>query len=522
MRTALEDQAKHVASRLDTYFRDVPEGEVSIDPEDPLLREIAVEPVGAQGYTMVFNQSGVVILHPVRAMEGRSLKEVEDDNPGLGVIVDASRDESITSVYQKKSQSGRETQWLISCAHPRQLNLIVAATIPREDRLSPVRRSIEEGFFGFTRSLNEAMQESRNRFLRYSLIYVFAMAVVVAIVGSRLAASIVRPIKELTRAVQGLGAGDVRSIVGVSQRDEIGELARSFVQMKRDIKLYREQINQKQKELTAANEEIRRFNQDLEQRIQERTRELEEALEELKSLDKNKDDFIALVSHELRTPLTSIVACTEGLGSMGMASDPEQRDQLLEIIRDESQRLSRLITDVLQIQRMEAGRMPFDFRKINLPNLAEKACINMRQQARRKNIQIRFEKADDPRLKSVAADADRILQVMTNLVSNAVKFSPGDGDIDVEVSVFTDTEGETPREVAQVSVRDQGIGIQGKDAKRVFDKFFQAELIDHHSEGSGLGLPIARHIVEEHGGRLWFEGLSDGTVFRFTLPFDGE
>jgi signal transduction histidine kinase len=305
----------------------------------------------------------------------------------------------------------------------------------------------------------------------------------------------------------------------VSLSDEIGELTRAFVQMKRDVKLAREQITQKQHELEAANREIRTLNQDLERRIADRTRELQAALDELRTLDQSKDDFITLVSHELRTPLTSILACADGLLEVGVGGAPAERDRLLGIIRDEGNRLSRLINDVLTLQRIEVGRMPFEFARVNLRHLVEKTCWTMEPAAQARKVRVRFAGSPDPRLRAVRADYDRIVQAVTNLLSNAIKFSPAGATVEATVEVARDG----AAEVARVAVRDAGPGIAGKDARRVFDKFYQAELIDHHSEGSGLGLPIARSIVEEHGGRIGFDPAAGrGTVFHFTLPLATE
>ena len=504
---ALEERARAVVQRL--------EAAPAIRPGDPALHKLAVEPISRSGYTMVYDAAGRVLFHPDESIEGGGLEFLTRDVPECAALLRRGvRAPASGSCLWRKDGRDAGTRLVVALPVPR-YDLVVAAIAPEEEITPPVDRAVSAAAARLSQALQEPIDRAASR-LRLEGLAILAVAAFLALlVGGRLAADIVGPIRELTDAARGLGAGNVRGIVGIGLRDEIGELTRAFVQMKRDVKLTREQVAQKQRELEAANREIRVLNQDLEHRILERTRELQAALEELRTLDKSKDDFIALVSHELRTPLTSIMACVDGLLVVGVGGSAPERARLLAIIHDEANRLSRLITDVLTLQRIEVGRMPFDFKKVNLVNLAEKACITIGMTAEAKGVRIAFTSSADPRLRAVRADYDRVVQVMTNLLSNAVKFTPSGGEVEATVDALA----EGGREFARVSVRDTGVGIGDRDAKRIFDKFYQAELIDHHSEGSGLGLPIARSIVEEHGGRIGFEPAEGGgSIFRFLLP----
>jgi signal transduction histidine kinase len=505
----LGDRARDVAARL--------EGLAAPPPGDPAWHRRTVEPIGRSGYLMLYDRAGTVLLHPRTSLEGAPLAALTKGSDCAALFrAGMAGATSGACAWSGGAETGAR---LVAALPVPRTSLVVAAVAQTEEIVHPADRAVSVAFIDLTKSLQEQIDRATGQLRLRVILIVAAAAFAALVVGGRLAANIVRPIRELTDAVRGLGAGEVRGIVGVSLRDEIGELTRAFVQMKRDVKLAREQITQKQHELEAANREIRSLNQDLERRIAERTRELQDALDELRTLDQSKDDFIALVSHELRTPLTSILACADGLLEVGVGGSPAERDRLLSIIRDEAHRLSRLINDVLTLQRIEVGRMPFEFATVNLAHLVEKTCWTMEPAADARRVRVRFAASGDPRLRAVRADYDRIVQVMTNLLSNAIKFSPPGGVVEVGVDAVR----EGTAEAARVSVRDTGPGIPEKDARRVFDKFYQAELIDHHSEGSGLGLPIARSIVEEHGGRIGFAAADGGgTVFRFTLPLAPE
>lgn len=516
----IEQRAQHVMDRLESHYATVPEGEIIVEKDNPLLRNLAIDVIGSQGYTMVFNMQGYVIFHPLSRWEGKTLDDFTDRDQKFGELVRGSYQSSTKGGYLlSRHGTGGFDPWLMACEPGKEINLVVCATASKYDVVYPIDRMVQTTFKGFVKMMQEALANVHRNLTRGYLLFLIVVLATILIISGRLASNVVRPLNELTRAVRGLGAGDARQVVGISQRNEIGELARAFVKMKRDVKLYQEQVTEKQRELELANREIRSLNQDLEKRIKDRTYELEEALQELKSLDKNKDDFIALVSHELRTPLTSVRACTEGLLNIDVASTWLEKKHLLTIIQEESDRLTRLIDDVLQIQRLEAGRMPMDFIKINLVNVVQKSVINMRPAANRKKIQIDLELSDDQRLRTVRADYDRIMQVLINLLSNAIKFTPDGGTIKAGVVANQVASNQEKTTQALVSIIDSGPGVPPKEASRVFDKFYQAERIDYHSEGSGLGLPIAKYIIDEHGGKIWYEpGPDGGAAFYFLLP----
>jgi len=252
-------------------------------------------------------------------------------------------------------------------------------------------------------------------------------------------------------------------------------------------------------------------------RLEEKSRELEAATRELRAanrqlqeLDRLKDDFISTISHELRTPLTSIRSFSEILFD-NPDVDSDQRREFLGIIIKESERLTRLINQILDLARMEAGRMEWRMADIDPREVIDEALAATGGLFKEKGIAIEI---DLPaRLPPVHADRDRLMQVVLNLLSNAIKFcDPKEGRVRLSASVG--------REGVQVMVRDNGPGIPRAERKRVFEKFRQAaDTLTDKPQGTGLGLPICHQIVEHFGGRIWVKATHGrGATLVFTLP----
>jgi signal transduction histidine kinase len=233
---------------------------------------------------------------------------------------------------------------------------------------------------------------------------------------------------------------------------------------------------------------------------------------ERKRLERLKDEFVSTVSHELRTPLTSI---TGSLGLLmgkaaGILSAPATR--LLEIAHNNSQRLVRLVNDILDMERLESGHAVFDFKRIEVRSLVEQTVESIKGYAEGHSVKVRIEAAvavDD-----IRADADRLAQVVTNLLSNAIKFSPPDGEVVVTV------EKEPEVDVVRITVRDHGSGISVDFKSRVFERFAQGDTTNARRKGgTGLGLSIAKQIIDRLGGGIGFaDAPGGGTIFHVKLP----
>jgi PAS domain S-box-containing protein len=226
------------------------------------------------------------------------------------------------------------------------------------------------------------------------------------------------------------------------------------------------------------------------------------------ALDRMKDEFISTVSHELRTPLTSIRGAL-GLLSHGMLGEMnEKAANLLRIAVSNSDRLVRLINDILDLERMQSGRAPLAFRPCAVNELARQVADAMQPVADAAGVRLQVE-ADSV---TVEADADRLMQVVTNLLSNAIKFSPAGSVVRIVV--------EHARDGASISVVDTGRGIPVDKLESIFDRFHQVDASDSRQKGgTGLGLAICRTIVQQHGGRIWAErNAHQGSTFRVLLP----
>jgi signal transduction histidine kinase len=228
-----------------------------------------------------------------------------------------------------------------------------------------------------------------------------------------------------------------------------------------------------------------------------------------REVDRMKSDFISVVSHELRTPLAAMKGAVENIldGITGKLNGT-QKDCLLLTNRN-IDRLGRMISDLLDISRIEAGRILINKSPVDIPELLHDVMRFFQDIARDKKLNLSV--AFDADLPKVEADQDKITQVVTNLVGNAAKFTPGGGTITVRAR----TEGVC----IQVDVVDSGMGIPHQDLEKVFDKFYQVKGSQHMAKGTGLGLPISKGIIEKHGGKIWAESeLGKGSTFSFTLP----
>jgi PAS domain S-box-containing protein len=226
------------------------------------------------------------------------------------------------------------------------------------------------------------------------------------------------------------------------------------------------------------------------------------------ALDHMKDEFISTVSHELRTPLTSIRGALGLLQAGMLGSVSDKASNLLRIAVSNSDRLVRLINDILDLERMQSGRAPLAFRSVALEDLARQAMEAMQPMADSGNVHLLC----DTIPAHVEADADRLLQVLTNLLSNAIKFSPAQSIVRITISRSSDG--------VTLSVIDQGRGIPSDKLETIFDRFQQVDASDSRQKGgTGLGLAICRTIVQQHGGRIWAEqNGSQGSIFRVFLP----
>ncbi|OGL42562.1 MAG: hypothetical protein A2161_13600 [Candidatus Schekmanbacteria bacterium RBG_13_48_7] len=287
-----------------------------------------------------------------------------------------------------------------------------------------------------------------------------------------------------------------------------------------------EDLKQKNQALLESKKQIEMWNEELELRVKERTQELKETNDKLTKLDRLKSEFVSMVSHELRTPMSSIKSFTEILLNCPPENIAEQKE-FLHIINEETDRLNRIINDILDLDKIEEGKIRWRLAESSVPAVIEKSINASRGLLEKKRIKAIPEIAPDAQ--SAYMDADRITQVITNLLGNALKFTPEEGKITIKASRSIPDKNRNVNyfplpemNYIVISVTDTGPGIPHDQLEKVFEKFAQVVAVESTNsdiKGTGLGLTISRGIVQYHKGRIWVTSTEgQGSTFWFTLP----
>jgi GAF domain-containing protein len=240
-------------------------------------------------------------------------------------------------------------------------------------------------------------------------------------------------------------------------------------------------------------------------------RELEDKGRQLELASRHKSEFLANMSHELRTPLNAIIGFSEVLSERLFGELNDKQVEYVADIIESGRHLLALINDILDLSKIEAGRMELERGEFQLPGAIDNALTLVREKADRHGI--RIERSVDTRLGPIHADERKVKQVLLNLLSNALKFTPDGGRVNVQAAVRDG--------MAEISVTDTGVGIAPEDQDAVFEEFRQVGASAKRREGTGLGLPISRKFIELHGGKLWLQSTPGaGSTFTFTLPLN--
>ncbi len=305
--------------------------------------------------------------------------------------------------------------------------------------------------------------------------------------------NITKPVKSLEDGAFGLLRGNFKPIP-VTSRNEIGRLTEIFNSTASELLEIRKKLEAK----------IEIANKDLE----EKNKELIAANEELKELDQLKSDFLSLVSHELKTPLSSMKISAEYLES-DINVDIETRKEMLSIILRNIDRQTRLINDILDLSKIKAGKAELHLENVLIQELAGNCISALKPLAINKNISLTLDVGND--LSPVIADREKLIIVLNNLLDNALKFTPEGGNINILAAESADG--------IEVRMKDTGIGIEKEKLEKIFDKFYQVDSSSIRKKGGcGLGLSISSEIIKAHGSKIHVESEpGKGSIFSFTL-----
>ena len=419
--------------------------------------------VGTGGYAYAVAQNGDLIAHPdiSLVLQRRNMADLEQ----------------VSEAFKPEPGRDRPHGTVMGNLQGKQV-FSSSAVIPNLGWAVFVEQPVEEVY----RPLYASMLRTSG-FLLLGL----GMALVASLLVAR---RIVRPLETLRKGVQRIGGGDMGARLDVKTGDEIEVLADEFNKM---------------------TENLRDAYDGLEQKVTERTRDLAVANDRLQELDRLKSDFVSNVSHELRTPLTAIKGAVD-LILRGVAGPlTEKQTHYLDRVRSNTQHLAGLINDLLDLSKIESGKIEMKSSRVSLAGLVHEVVETLRPVAAEKVIALEAPISEPSIL--VWADRDKINQVLLNLIGNAIKFTPTQGRITLSAS-------KNGNGSVQVSVSDTGPGIPPDEKEKIFDKFYQiAQVGDVKPKGTGLGLAICKALVELHGGTIWVEPEpSGGSAFCFTLP----
>ena len=344
---------------------------------------------------------------------------------------------------------------------------------------------------------------------------------IMLLIGRYFAAIITEPIAVATQFAEQLAAGKRNLILQpewIKDKNSettillttFQEMAISLEESERMSETYLEQLRQKHQTQIELSNQLKVMNDELEGKVAARTLALVQAIDALKKADDVKSRFLANMSHELRTPLSAIISSAEALIGRILGPLTEKQEKHIQNSLNSGHHLLQLINDILDICKIEAGKMTLSLSEFYISGIIENSCAVVRSIATHKNIEliVRIEPADF----KMVADATKIKQILYNLLSNAVKFTPDNGKVEIEAY--------QQDQFLQIRIRDNGIGIKEEDQERVFVEFEQVDnSYQRMYEGTGLGLPLTKKLVEMHDGQIFLSSKEGaGTEIVVTLP----
>lgn len=316
-----------------------------------------------------------------------------------------------------------------------------------------------------------------------------------------------RPLLELQNSAALIAGGNLEAPIDTDGQDEIGSLAK-------DLNVMRESIKTLFGELRESHEKLEGYSRTLEQKVDERTAELSQAKGDAEEANRIKSEFLANMSHELRTPLNAVIGFSDVLLEKVYGDLNEKQEEYLTDILTSGKHLLNLINDILDLSKVEAGRMELELETIDLRETLDTNLKMFKEAALAHGISTSLDLADN--IGTLIADGRKVKQILFNLLSNALKFTPDKGKVGIKAYIENG--------FAEIAVWDSGIGIDPSEQKQIFEEFHQvAKGHAGKPEGTGLGLPLTKRFVEMHGGTIQVKSCpNEGSTFSFSLPLSAE
>lgn len=485
-----------VSSIAPVYQEDELKGVVGIDITlGTIIDDIINVQIESTGFAFLMSENGQAIAFPERAADFLGFSgSLEGDfgyNENFSFFLTERQDEAFVDIIDEMRSGASGLTYYpgeqehLFAYHPVELtNWSVGVVAPTKEVIAPALETndqIEQNMEQASLEISERSSEFVSTTL-FILVALVGTIIPVALLFSR---TISRPIYKLKEGSRKIGEGDLTHRISVRSGDEIEDLAQSFNQMSDDL--------------------------------QNKINEIETANAELKKLDALKSQFISMASHELRTPLIAIKGYVDLLREGEAGEVNAEQMTMLKTISRNTQRLARIVTELLDLSRIEANRLPLRIESFDAKTLIEEIAAEQKPAFQQRRQTLTLSLSDN--LPLLHADRDRISQVLVNLLGNAIKYTPDGGRI--EISAYPEDNG------VHLSVSDSGIGIAEEHLDKIFSRFYTAGDVHKHktgkndflSGGTGLGLSIVEGIVKAHNGRIWAESQpNEGATFHVTLP----
>ena len=470
--------------------------------------------IGKTGYIFIFDQNGQMIYHPL--IQGKNAIKLKLKDPVTGRLM---YDELVEAAKKPWGKNFLEYMW----NHPDDKEHFIYP------KISWCAREKNTGWYIVASMYKEDVERPVRKFVRLVIFSTVVILVILGIILLILLMMLLRPIRSLCLVCDRVRNGDFSVRAPEDIEGEIGFLVRQFNRMVASIDKLRQEDKKKTAELELLNNHLEDLVHQRTMELAEKTRELEKAVTHLKELDKMKSAFLSSVSHELRTPLTSILGFAKliyrdfkksflplALGQRKLEKKGKRIEDNLMIITEEGERLTRLINDVLDLAKIESGRIEWKDTIFDAGEFLERAARAVEGQFVAKPA-VDFVKDIPDDLPEIQADKDRLIQVVINLLNNAAKFTEK-GSVILSARVIDGK--------LRVSVKDTGPGISPDDLNKIFDKFHQvsdSDTLKDKPKGTGLGLAICKQIIEHYGGKIWVESeYGRGSEFIFEIPVKTE